>query len=567
MAKGKPSKRTSAVGAQRVKWAIMNRFNPIRGLTPERLVRDLDSFHMGYLAQAARTWEAMEQRDLYLGNVASKRKKSVARLPWKIETLEESREAKNQAKALEAFYKGIEVTSVLEGNERGGISLLIRQMMDAVGKKFAVHEIVWTTPGGGTGPTAEFRFCPLWWFENRTGNLQFLPTEGAVEGVPMADGEWLVTVGEGIMECSSVAYVFKHLPLKDWLNYSEKFGFPGLLGKTSAAKDSPEWTAMEDAVGNFSNDWAAVCSQQDTIEMVEAKGGAQNLPYPPLVEYCDRAIAARWRGADLSTISQGQAGLGASLQGDETDLILEDDAEMISETLNRQVDRFVLDYTFGPEVETKARFCLIGTSEDEALSQFKRDAWKGFLNDGTINDVLANLTDLKELTSEVGIPVNPDYIDPYLPVLSGPGAPVTGDTITDPEGDVVGGTSAGPGPNDQGPNPRDQGNPNDPNNQKPGETLANEAMAGSIKLVRAARSEFARATAQALQPVGKRIAAILDLPDGLRRDALERLLNEMPSLRAAINKDPANTKALEEALSAGFWNGALSSAANKGKKN
>jgi phage gp29-like protein len=158
-------------------------------------VRQLEAFHAGYLGAAARTWDTQERRNIYLGNVASKRKKSVARLPWEIKQTEDSREAKRQAEVLTAFYNSIRVTSVLEQNERGGLSLLIRQMMDAVGKKFAVHEIVWSpTP---QGLNAEFRFCPLWWFENITGKLRYLPQDFMIDGEEMLEGEWLVTVGEG----------------------------------------------------------------------------------------------------------------------------------------------------------------------------------------------------------------------------------------------------------------------------------------------------------------------------------------------------------------------------------
>jgi|GEM_PF-5264768 len=165
----------------------------------------------------------------------------------------------------------------------------------------------------------------------------------------MADDEWLVTVGEGIMEPLSVAYMFKQLSLRDWVSYSEKFGTPGLLGKTNSAKDSPEWEALETAISEFSTDWAAVTSEGTSIELIEAKGGAGNLPFPPLVDRMDRAISTICRGADLSTMSASQGpGQGASVQGDEGDLLEQDDAAMITETL-QQISRIVIRERFGDE--------------------------------------------------------------------------------------------------------------------------------------------------------------------------------------------------------------------------
>jgi hypothetical protein len=431
----------SQIPPQRISIAIQNRFNPIRNFTPAKLTRALDSFQNGYLKDSALLWDAMERRDVYLGNVSSKRKKAVARLPWEIKQTDDSRESKKQAEVLTTFYNSLRATTVLEQNERGGLNLLIRQMMDAVGKKFAVHEIVWTPDPDGL--KAEFRFCPLWWFENRTGKLRFLPDEGALDGEEMPDSEWLVTVGEGIMEGCSVIWTFKNMPLKDWVRYSEKFGMPGVLGKSGSAPGSEQFEAMGTAVKSLMNDWCGVVSGGDTIELLEVKGGGANLPFPPLVEYCDRALAARWRGADLSTISSGKQseGSGASLQGDETDLLLEDDAQLISETLNEQVDRYVLEYTFGEGVEIKAYFKLLGEAEDAEQTKFNREVIRAFLADGTTTDVMANLTDMKSLTDKAGLPVNEEYDEPYLPVKARTGDPVTGATVKDPEGDIVGGDS------------------------------------------------------------------------------------------------------------------------------
>ena len=40
------------------------------------------------------------------------------------------------------------------------------------------------------------------------------------------------------------------------------------------------------------------------------------------------------------------------------------------------------------------------------MAEFRRAVWLGFQRDGTVSDVLANQTDLKRLTEEVGLPVN-----------------------------------------------------------------------------------------------------------------------------------------------------------------
>lgn len=340
---------------ERVLMSIRARFNPIPSLTPALLGNYLESFRLGFFRNIALAWDAMERRDYKLQAVAPKRKKAVARHGWDILTLDDSPAAQRQKLALEHFYNHLTAVNALEENETGGLSLLIRQMMDAVGKRYAVHEIIWQPGGKPTAPgdgsfqpnlTATFRFCPLWWFEGTIGRLRFLPTEFAIYGTDMEPGGWLVTVGDGIMEACSVAYVYKNLPLRDWLRYTEKFGTPGLLGRTTASVDSPEWNNLTEAIAKFGQDWSAICNKENSIEFVEAAATTGEGPFAPLVEKMDRAITTLWRGGDLGTLSSRNAA-GASLQSDEADILERDDAQMISETLTAQVSRVVLQYYFG----------------------------------------------------------------------------------------------------------------------------------------------------------------------------------------------------------------------------
>ncbi|HZV33353.1 MAG TPA: DUF935 family protein [Verrucomicrobiae bacterium] len=340
---------------ERIEESIRTRFNPIPSLTPRLLASYLDAFRLGFFRNIAIAWDALERRDYKLQAVAPKRKKAVARYGWEILTLDDSPAAQQQKLALEYFYNHLTATNVLDENETGGFSLLVRQMMDAVGKRYAVHEIVWQPQGksmvdgprvDGANPslTATFRFCPLWWFEGTQGRLRFLTSEFGIYGVDMEPGGWLVTVGDGIMEACSVAWVYKNLPLRDWLSYTEKFGTPGIIGKTESALDSAEWEQFAETIRAFSQNWSSIVSKSNEVELIQPKGSGEG-PFAALIEKMDRAITILWRGADLGTLSSHNAA-GASLQEDETNLLEIDDAQMISETLTAQVSRYVLQYHF-----------------------------------------------------------------------------------------------------------------------------------------------------------------------------------------------------------------------------
>ena len=335
----------SPIGSARIAVHLRSRFDPIRNLTPERLSRQLDDFHAGYLREAALTWDAIERRDDIVCAAAAKRKMSAARSGWDVVAIDDSDRARRHCEALEKLLRTLRCVNALDENETGGYALMVRQMMDAVGKRYAVHEILWELRDGGVRAT--LRFVPLWFFENRTGRLRFLPADHALDGVALEEGRWMVTCGQGVMEACSVAFLYKHLPLRDWLLYCERNGMPGVRGVTDAAPGTSEWDAAKNAVEAFGAEFRALMTSGTTIEPVDLSTTG-DLPYAALVERMDRGISVLWRGSDLSTISR-ETGIGASLQKDEPDLLAEGDAAMLSETLNGQLARPALRALFSEE--------------------------------------------------------------------------------------------------------------------------------------------------------------------------------------------------------------------------
>jgi phage gp29-like protein len=345
--------------AERVRRHLAARFNPLRGLTPERLTAALDSFKRGQLRSLAFIMESLEERDDVISGVVGKTRQAVARQGYEIllhpSATGSARLAEEQKAVLEDFYANLETTHALATDECGGVPLLVRQMMDAVGKRYAAHQVQWLPEGGAL--RARLWFTPLYFFEATTGALRFVRDERHLTtGDPLPPGEWLLTTGPGLMIPTAVAWMYKHLPLQDWLAFCGKFGLPGVVASTSAQPGTPEWDANVQAVAGLANDWAAVFHESSQVHLLEARGAGQ-LPFAPLVERMDRAIIALWRGSDLGTLS-GQDQNGASLQREESEILQNDFAALISETLNKQLTRWVLEWHFGPDTPQLAYFQL-----------------------------------------------------------------------------------------------------------------------------------------------------------------------------------------------------------------
>lgn len=353
-------KTTPAAGAEIVNSMIAPRFAPVRGLTPERLSRELEQFDLGYLRDLALLMETVEKRDYTLKVVAAKRKKSVARNEFTIVQADDSPTAVRHAEILRKFWGKVRCTSAVDLNHRGGIKLLIRQMMDAASKGYAVHEIVWMPSPDGL--RAEFRFVPLWFFDNTTGELAFQPAFAAVGGTKLVPGEWMVTVGDGLMIAALICYMFKTLPMKDWLVYSARQAGAAYHAESTATPGSKPWNDLVAAMNALATGMACVTSAGEKINKIDLQAAGE-LPYPPLVQLMDRAMAALYRGGDLSTISADNQ--GSSVQGGESALLEDDDCTLISETWQEQVDRYVIEYETG-DTEPMAYIKLLPTVQPDS---------------------------------------------------------------------------------------------------------------------------------------------------------------------------------------------------------
>lgn len=350
--------------AEALRTLRQNKHNPLPNLKPEMLARVLDQFEHGYLREACLLWEKIAERDDVIASVKPKREKDVSQLDMQVVVNPDAGEAGQAHKeVLEKFWRSVRCVNSYDLNERGGLRRLIKQMMSAVSYRYAAHHIIWQPMANGE-LRATFEFVPLWMFENRTGRLRYLPSLSATGGEILADGEWMVTTGDGLMISCCIGYLAKRSAFNDWLIFSEKFSVPGVLGRTSAKRESPEGKAMRDAVTSFGHDWTGVIygddgTHQKPIDIVQANGNPSGMPMPAVIERVDRKFAALFRGADLSTMSSGSGeGTGASLQEKETDILRRDDAETIAETLE-EVSRMVIEWQFGNGVEPLARVELV----------------------------------------------------------------------------------------------------------------------------------------------------------------------------------------------------------------
>ena len=522
----------ASITPARVTLSVRMRNNPIKGLTFERLVTYLDQWRLGFFRSAGMAWDTMERRDYQLQICRPKRLKSVARHGYDIlirDDVDDSEKAlaQQQKDFLDNFYANVSTTAALNPDEEGGFSLLIRQMMDAVGKYYAVHEIVWQPMGAddaseGAELTAKFIFCPIWWFEGTRGKLRFLPSEFQIYGNEMQPGEWLVTCGDGIMEACSVVYLMKSLVLKSGLAFLDKFGMPGIHGKTDAVKDSPEWNDFVTAVQEFAQEWSAVTNRNADLTLVEAKSNGE-AGFEKFTAMFDRAITQLWRGADLGTTSSAH-GTGASLQQDESEILETDDAKMLEETLDSKVTKFALAWKFGPDTERLAYVKLRTTPRRNIQDDLAVDEFLATVKGKDGRGVLG-LQALMERYSRAIPKADEDVAEVAAPAAG---------QKTGPDGKLI-----PPGKTDVNPEFANAG----------GKSGTDHLDAKSQALVvESVLGEFAA--------INKRLAAVAEIDDAdLQKQKLAAILADLDQLKKNLDHDPAVAQAIYKILSANLANG------------
>lgn len=422
----------------------------------------------------------------------------------------------------------------------------------------------------------------------------------------------------------------------DWLaNNAQLWQLPWRIAKYAPGTDDESLNVLDNVLQNAgSNPWMRLPEGCD-IQFEWAQGSTGQSPSAYLIELCDRKFRelilrqTMSAGGARSGAGNGAGAFGAVEAGVKSDAI-DAGAEEVAEILKNQLARSILNLNCGdaellPEIELsdKSSYGLTeaqtvstlitagmtfsrsdlhkrfdfpaprdeadalgapakaetatadgpaGAKAPEGDSDFKRKAWLAFMADGTVTDVIANMTELKELTKGVGLPVNEDYEEPYLPVRDGdktvvgtPGAEKTGEERGTEEGEGTGADRPEEQP-DQGRSDA-RASARRKNSEAGGEEKHLEASASHPGEKPAEPATFHAQLSTVLRdtiaPLVKRIKAIGAVEDEETRQALlTKFLADEPALKEALEHDRTLVAILGPGLENSFANALQASRAD-----
>jgi len=317
------------------------------GLTPTRLASLLQAAADGDARDYLTLAEEMEERDLHYASVLGTRKLALASLEARVEAASDDKEDVRRADALR------EVVRAPEFGE------MISHQVDALGKGYAVSEIMWDRSGKTWTPAYYAERDPRhFMFDRDTGReLRLLDEADLVNGVPLAPYKFIVhtpklrsglPIRGGLARLAAVAYMCKAWAWRDWMAFADVFGLPMRVGKYAPGANEEDIGKLIAAVSNLGSDAAAVMPDSMKIEFEQAVqvAGAGDF-FRGLAEWWDKQVSKGLIGQTMTAddgASLAQAKVHNLIRGD----ILTSDAGSLSNTQQRQLVKPFIDLNFGP---------------------------------------------------------------------------------------------------------------------------------------------------------------------------------------------------------------------------
>ncbi len=222
---------------------------------------------------------------------------------------------------------------------------VIWNMAGAVFRGFRVHEVVWARQGQYLMPEAVLdkpnrRFA----FGSDSNELRLLTRENQISGLELGAYKWLMTrhmpshenpYGVAVFSSCFWPWTFKNSGYRYFVKFCEKYGIPWAIGRYPLGTPKPEQDALANALARMIEDAVAAIPEGGLVELVENKGGGQQLPQERLISLCNREISKALTSQTLATEIQGNGSRAASeTHRGREEAVNESDRTVISDAMN-----------------------------------------------------------------------------------------------------------------------------------------------------------------------------------------------------------------------------------------
>ncbi|HJU70374.1 MAG TPA: DUF935 domain-containing protein [Paucimonas sp.] len=277
--------------------------------------------------------------DAHVGGCIRRRKAAVKALEW---GLDRDHAKSRVAKSIEAIFADLD------------LSHIITEMLDAVLYGYQPMEVMWGKVGGYLVPVDIVGKPADWFVYDEENQLRLRTRQSPLKGEELPSRKFLVPRQDasydnpyGFADLSMVFWptTFKKGGLKFWVQFTEKYGAPWVIGKHPRSASDAETTLLLDRMEDMVQDAVAVIPDDASIDIKEAAGKTGSAEvYERLLHFCRSEVSIALLGQNQtteasSTRASAQAGLEVTRD------IRDGDKAVVEEAFNTLV-RWVCELNF-----------------------------------------------------------------------------------------------------------------------------------------------------------------------------------------------------------------------------
>jgi phage gp29-like protein len=278
--------------------------------------------------------------DAHVGGCIRRRKAAVKALEWGVDRDQaQSRVAKN----IEAIVKDLP------------LGQLIGEILDAVLYGYQPLEIGWGKIGSYVVPVQVECKPPEWFCFDAENQLRLRTRDNPTEGEALPERKFLLARQDatyqnpyGFPDLSMCFWptTFKKGGLKFWVQFTEKYGAPWVIGKHPRGTPDNEADAFLAQLDAMVQDAVAVVPDDSSVEIHEAAGKAASADiYEKLLHFCRSEVSIALLGQNQTT--EAKTNFASAKAGIEvTREIRDGDKTIVEDTINTLI-RWICDLNFG----------------------------------------------------------------------------------------------------------------------------------------------------------------------------------------------------------------------------
>lgn len=277
--------------------------------------------------------------DAHVGGCIRRRKAAVKALEW---GLDREKAKSRVAKSIEAIFADLD------------LSRIVTEMLDAVLYGYQPMEVMWGKVGSYLVPIDVVGKPADWFVYDEDNQLRLRTKQSPIKGeelpqrkflVPRQDASYDNPYGFADLSMCFWPTTFKKGGLKFWVQFTEKYGAPWVIGKHPRSASDGETNQLLDRLEDMVQDAVAVIPDDSSVEIKEAANGANNADvYERLLHFCRSEVSIALLGQNQTTeASANRASAQAGLEV--TRDIRDGDKAIVEEAVNTLI-RWVCELNF-----------------------------------------------------------------------------------------------------------------------------------------------------------------------------------------------------------------------------